>query len=395
MLLYADDTVIFSQTKEDLQHALLEFEEYCDNWKLQVNVSKTKIVIFSKGRPNKDVQFVFQNSMIEVTDEYKYLGIYLGRSGSFVSAKKHIAEQANKALFALLRKIKCLSLPFDIQIDLFDKTIKPILLYGCEVWEYGNIDVIERVQLKYFKYIFNLKKSTPSYMIYGELGIMPLSVEVQTRLISFWSKIIDNSNNEKLSTEIYKIIHTLHSENKIKSLWIDNIKQVLCSLGFSGVWYSQSFLNSKWLVKAVNQKIKDQFIQNWTANIELTSNSNIYRIFKTQFERSQYIFQLSQPLCKIYMRFRTRNHKLPVETGRWKGMQLFERKCTLCDSDLGDEYHYLLVCDHLKEERQKYIKSYYYNRPNTLKFKQLMNVTDIKDLRNLCYLIDSIIKKVG
>ena len=48
LLLYADDTVIFSETKEDMQHALLEFEEYCYNWKLQVNASKTKIVIFSK-----------------------------------------------------------------------------------------------------------------------------------------------------------------------------------------------------------------------------------------------------------------------------------------------------------------------------------------------------------
>ena len=154
-------------------------------------------MIFSKGRPNKNVQFVFQNNILEVTDEYKYLGIYLGRSGSFVTAKKQIAEQANKALFALLRKIKSLSLPFDIQIDLFDKTIKPILLYGCEVWGYGNIDIIERVQLKFFKYIFNLKKSTPSYMIYGELGIMPLSVDIQTRFISFWANIIENSDKQK------------------------------------------------------------------------------------------------------------------------------------------------------------------------------------------------------
>ena len=206
-----------------MQHALLEFEEYCYNWKLQVNASKTKIVIFSEERPNKNVQFVFQNNILEVTDEYKYLGIYLGRSGSFVTAKKHIAEQANKALFALLRKIKSLSLPFDIQIDVFDKTIKPILLYGCEVWGYGNIDVIERVQLKFFKYIFNLKKSTPSYMIYGELRIMPLSVDIQTRLISFWSKIIENSDKQKLSTEIYKIIYTLHNASIMRSVWVENI----------------------------------------------------------------------------------------------------------------------------------------------------------------------------
>ena len=57
-------------------------------------------------------------------------------------AKRSIAEQANKTLFSLL---KTLSLPLDLQIDLINKTIKPILLYGSEIWDTGNIDVIERV----------------------------------------------------------------------------------------------------------------------------------------------------------------------------------------------------------------------------------------------------------
>ena len=68
-------------------------------------------------------------------------------------------------MFSLLQKIKCLSLPFDIQIDLFNKTVKPVLLYGCEIGGYGNFDILEQVQLRFYKYIFNLKKSTPSAMI--------------------------------------------------------------------------------------------------------------------------------------------------------------------------------------------------------------------------------------
>ena len=59
-------------------------------------------------------------------------------------------------------------------IELYEKTIKPILLYGCEVWGLGKFDILERVQLKFFKSLFGLKKSTPSYMIYGEFGIYPL-----------------------------------------------------------------------------------------------------------------------------------------------------------------------------------------------------------------------------
>ena len=163
ILLYADDTVIFSDDENDLQIALDNFTSYCDQWKLKINVDKTKIMIISKGNARRNINFKIGQSTIQHVNEYKYLGIFLSKSGSFLNAKKHIAEQANKAMFCLLRKIKRLSLPYDIQIELFDKTIKPILIYGSEIWGYGNIDIIERVQLKYYKYIFNLKKSTPSY----------------------------------------------------------------------------------------------------------------------------------------------------------------------------------------------------------------------------------------
>ena len=52
LLLYADDTVIFAESPEELQNALNAFSDYCDLWKLTVNVSKTKLLIISHGRPN-------------------------------------------------------------------------------------------------------------------------------------------------------------------------------------------------------------------------------------------------------------------------------------------------------------------------------------------------------
>ena len=36
-LLYADDTIILSETEADMQYALAIFEKYCHHWKLKVN----------------------------------------------------------------------------------------------------------------------------------------------------------------------------------------------------------------------------------------------------------------------------------------------------------------------------------------------------------------------
>ena len=181
----------------------------------------------------------------------------MGQSGSYVSAKKHIAEQANKASFALMKKKKRnLDLPIDIQIDLFNKTIKPILLFGCELWGTGNIDMFERVQLKFYKQILNLKQSTPSNMIYDELGITPLYIDVQTRMSLFCAKLVNSTIENKLSSTVYRVIYEMHATRRFVSPWLNYVQNLLCSLGFPVIWYSQSFTNTKWLVAAVNQKLK-------------------------------------------------------------------------------------------------------------------------------------------
>ena len=41
ILLYADDTVIFSESPEGLQKSLNCLAEYCKSWKLSINTEKT------------------------------------------------------------------------------------------------------------------------------------------------------------------------------------------------------------------------------------------------------------------------------------------------------------------------------------------------------------------
>ena len=93
-------------------------------------------------------------------------------------------------------------------------------------------------------------------------------------------------------------------------------------------------------------------------------------------------------------RFRTANHKLPVETGRWNNIELSERKCQLCESNnLGDEFHYLLECSFFRNERRLYIDQYFYRRPNIIKFKELLQNSDAGKLRRLSKLMKIIMQK--
>ena len=65
-------------------------------------------------------------------------------NGNFCTARKKLLDQANKALYALYRKIRNLAIPIDVQLKLFDSLITPILVYSCEVWGFENQQGIEK-----------------------------------------------------------------------------------------------------------------------------------------------------------------------------------------------------------------------------------------------------------
>jgi hypothetical protein len=88
MLLYADDTVLLANTPESLQKSLDVLSDYCAEWKLKVNVDKTKIIVFSKVKSRNVYSFSYQGKPVEVVEDFRYLGVLFNFNGSFVKYKK-------------------------------------------------------------------------------------------------------------------------------------------------------------------------------------------------------------------------------------------------------------------------------------------------------------------
>ena len=54
---------------------------------------------------------------------------------------------------------------------------------------------------------------------------------------------------------------------------------------------------------------------------------------------------LSETHFKSLVNYRMCNNCLPIETGRWSGLDRSQRKCNLCNiDDIGDEFHYIFRC---------------------------------------------------
>ena len=122
-----------------------------------------------------------------------------------------------------------------------------------------------------------------------------------------------------------------------------------------------------------------------------------YRIFKKELTLEKYFSILPVKYCKLFCKFRTMNHKLPIETGRWHNISRQNRICTLCNYEIGDEFHYLINCKNteITNGRKTLIPKYFCQNPNTVKFDALFNLKNRKLLFNICKFIEVIMERVS
>ena len=388
VLLYADDTIILADNADEFQACLNSFNTYCEAWKLTINRDKSKVMIFG-ARKTSCYNFHLGDHTLEIVNSYKYLGTFFAPSGSFLTARKHIKTQANKAMHLLNMRIANLNLPIDLQLKLFDHTVLPIITYASEIWGFESCKILETIHNQFLRSILHVRKSTPLYMIYAELGRYPIELTIQSRMVSFWARLISGKQS-KLSFVLYqKLVLT----QGIQSKWANKIKDILERCGRPDVWQSQQCNFN--ITTMIKRNLIEQYKQEWHSNIDNSSKGRNYNLFKDDLNFEEYLLQLPKQLYINFARFRTSNHRFPCETGRYQDIDYPERKCNLCDkNDIGDEMHYLLICPFFKEERSRFIPKYFYARANTLKFKELMNTRNFYKLKKLSQFIGTLLRTV-
>ena len=92
-------------------------------------------------------------------------------------------------------------------LKLFNVLVKPVVLYRAEVWGSEKCDILERLQLRFFKYVLSVNKFTSAMLVYGELGAIPLD-DIKSRMLTFWARLCSGEKH-KISNTIYSLLYTL------------------------------------------------------------------------------------------------------------------------------------------------------------------------------------------
>ena len=296
-------------------------------------------------------------------------------------------DQGRKAQFSMLVKARKLNLPIDIQCNLFEKLVFPILLYGCEIWGFTTIEMLEVFYKKFLKKLLHLRPSTPNCMVYGEVGKLPLQVTVDKHVINYWLRLLAKEEST-LAHKMYMISFNLFYRDEYKSKWLSRVKYILDNSGLSYMWDNQQLLNSKQCKTIIHKRMEDLALQKWFSDVSVSSLCITYRLFKKQLNFEEYLLSPSFRNRLCLTKFRCGNSRIPV----YNQIYMYDTNlCTLCNINaIGDEFHYLFICSYFMHSRQLYLKPYFYNQPNQIKLKYLFCSSSKATMSNLANLFMSL-----
>ena len=336
--------------------------DYCTRWRLYVNTDKTTVVIFRKGgNLSFHDHFYYGHDLLKVSESVSYLGLTLSSRGKFLLTQRNLADRGLKAVYKLLKDTHDLYDPdLKFMCSLYDKLILPVVHYNCEIWGFHAAREVERTHLLFCKKILKLNSRKADYFIYGELGRYPLKLNRHYCIIKYWLNVVNGKCNRLVSKAYNMLYKRCESENPCEN-WAFSVKRLLCQLGFNYIWLSQGCDNVGPFLRLLKQRLNDVYITQWNEKIHSSTDGIMYRSFKLMPHYSSYfnVIKVSK-YRQAMVKFITKNNNISVVSGKWQRPRPYhQRLCEECEL-LGDEYHFLFLCNRLKALRSKYISRYFW-----------------------------------
>ena len=386
-LMYADDIVILSDTEKGLQKRLDILQAYCMKWCLNVNLNKTKVLVFNKTGKFIKCPIYFEGKVIESVNFYKYLGIKFVSSGKFSQAKDELYKKAVKASFKLHHCLSSCSPSISTSLHLYDHTIKPILFYGSEILgmfapdsaackkdndyileKVFSNDFVEKSHMKYMKYILGVNKKASNIAIMSELGRYPNYFSVLLSMLKYCHRL--ENLTDGFLYDAYICNQDLHSKHI--NTWFSSIEYLLKEIHIPNLNFKLGKLCSLAL-----EKLCQSFEKYWNKyreEILKTQKGKLVTYFslKQNFGREAYL-QLNDFRCRqVISKVRISAHSLKIETDRYSRQHIERtlRFCTHCNDKVEDEQHFITECKLYVDLREKFYQNI------SLKFKNFATLTD-------------------
>ena len=336
ILVLMDDTVLLSTTRANMMRKMCLLKDYCTEYEMQVNQSKTKFFVIG-GREGDREPLVVGDLVVEHCDTYVYLGSPFTSDGSATSA---VRVHANSKMSHVLKFVSFVTknndIPFVIKKRVFDAALMSSLIYGCESWIGADLKSMVKLYNWCLKRLLGVRKLTCNDVCFVESGYPPFKDLIKYRQHKFfhsmWQKRSQYDDDPLAFTIKITIDSNTPTSRTVREMVFTDVSDLCVSM----------------------QKVRDDILNSnssrRTTYKDINPHLSLHCIYRDKHAVND-IHRIS------FTQLRVSGHSLACETGRWNQrdrgrLEVNERLC-VCGS-IQTEKHVVQDCHLTQHIRDHY-----------------------------------------
>ena len=362
VLLYADDIVLLADDKDQLQSMLDAVSRYAAQWQFRFNCKKCNVVVVSSNKEERqdaaDENWTIGDGPIAVSNEYKYLGMEMGKigRGQWNSFLTRVEKRAQDKVHQLLHAA-CGKRPLKLKtaVHLFKTLVRPVMEYGDAIWagmaSKTALDDLERIQCKFGRAILRCPGAAAEF-VRSELGLATMRSRVNCASMRFFGKLCSMSRS-RLTAKIFRLRCRQVDDGHGLNSWCLGMKRMLQDYGLGRAWQNR-LVTDTWKsdsAAAVQQRERE------ISAVEVKKMSSLrdYPQLKPSHGLEQWMERtLRHPGVRIRLQLRSDTAPLMDRVGARAKIPKNMRVCLLCGSNaVEDVRHFICVCPRYAELRQQ------------------------------------------
>ena len=199
ILLLMDDTVVFATSRESMQTKLQLLKSEADSIGMLFHRSKCQYL--SVNAQDK-TPFLLENTTINHTESYTYLGATVSDNNIATQVKHHIEMKKSHARKFVSFLTKNSDAPYAVKRKVWTSAMNSSLLYSCETWLGANVQPAENPYISTLKQMLGVRQTTCNDLVYVETGCTDVKSVILDRQVKFLEKLRNRGPDDYMDLAI-------------------------------------------------------------------------------------------------------------------------------------------------------------------------------------------------
>ncbi|KAK6737186.1 hypothetical protein RB195_019713 [Necator americanus] len=225
-LLFADDVMLASESRDDLQKQVQSWKDQLQQYGLRLNTSKTEYM--ECGPRIEDGSIRVDGTELNKVNCFKYLGSKVTSTGD-IDQEGRARVNAAWMKWKMATGVLCdKKVPVRLKSKIYRTVVRPVALYGCECWP--TTKALERVlhvmEMRMLRWTIGvtLKEKVSNHTVRSIFGVVPITEKMKEARLRWFGHVLRREEDSVAKTALKLDVSGVRPRGRPKIRWLDRVK---------------------------------------------------------------------------------------------------------------------------------------------------------------------------